>query len=153
MPETKLDSKYTVTINGKQFVQYAGLVDLAHQMGLRSMRTELIQIPTADNKAVCICRAEVEMQDGRVFTGIGDASPANVSPRLVPSLIRFAETRAKARALRDATNVGMVALEELDHDDDTMGRANANGGHGARPEAAPPPERPRRNAQDAAHRL
>ena len=58
------------------------------------------------------------MKDGRRFTGIGDASPANVSPRLVPSLIRFAETRAKARALRDATNVGMVALEELDHEEE-----------------------------------
>lgn len=113
-----LDAKYVVTINGKQFVQYAGLVDLAHKLGIRSVKTDLVQIPTADNKAVCICRAEVEMQDGKVFTGIGDASPANVSPRLVPALIRFAETRAKARALRDATNVGMVALEELDHEDD-----------------------------------
>jgi hypothetical protein len=124
-----LDTKYVVTINGKQFVQYAGLVDLAHKQGLRALRTEIIQIPTADNKAVCICRAEVEMQDGRIFTGIGDASPANVSPRLVPALIRFAETRAKARALRDATNVGMVALEELDHEEDSAPRRSA-GRHG-----------------------
>ncbi len=140
-----LDAKYVVTITGRQFVQYAGLVDLAHQQGLRAIRTELIQIPTADNKAVCICRAEVEMQDGRVFSGIGDASPANVSPRLVPALIRFAETRAKARALRDATNVGMVALEELDHDDES-GMGRSDGGRQARPGA--PAERTRRNALD-----
>ena len=140
-----LDAKYVVTITGRQFVQYAGLVDLAHQQGLRAIRTELVQIPTADNKAVCICRAEVEMQDGRVFSGIGDASPANVSPRLVPALIRFAETRAKARALRDATNVGMVALEELDHDDES-GIGRPDSGRQERPGA--PAERTRRNALD-----
>jgi hypothetical protein len=148
-----LDAKYVVTINGKQFVQYAGLVDLAHKMGLKSLRTDLVQIPTADNKAVCICRAEVEMKDGKVFTGIGDASPANVSPRLVPALIRFAETRAKARALRDATNVGMVALEELDHEEDLAPSrsAPANARHGGR-NTGDLDERPRRAQAESYNR-
>jgi hypothetical protein len=146
-----LDAKYVVTINGKQFVQYAGLVDLAHKIGIQSVKTDLIQIPTADNKAVCICRAEVEMKDGKVFTGIGDASPANVSPRLVPALIRFAETRAKARALRDATNVGMVALEELDHEEETMPvRQPSNARHGRN--TGDLEERPRRQAADGYNR-
>jgi hypothetical protein len=56
--------------------------------------------------------AEVETSKG-TFTGIGDASPSNVTRMIAPHLIRMAETRSKARALRDAVNVGVTALEEL----------------------------------------
>jgi hypothetical protein len=48
----------------------------------------------------------------KTFTGIGDASPANVSRNIAPHIIRQAETRAKARALRDAINAGAMSLED-----------------------------------------
>jgi hypothetical protein len=63
-------------------------------------------------------KATAEMEDGRRFSGIGDASPENVGRNIAPHLIRMAETRAKARALRDAVNVGATALEELSDGDD-----------------------------------
>jgi len=105
-------SEHIIDRQGKSFVLYAGLLDEAHQQGLKSIRTKLLQVPTADNAHVAICFAEVETERG-TFTGIGDASPENVSRLMVSHIIRFSETRAKARALRDAINVGMVALEEL----------------------------------------
>src|SRR5438105_1136962 len=98
---------------GRSFVLYAGLLAEAHDKGLKAIRTRLLQSPAPDNGDTTICAAEVELEDGRVFTGIGDATPQNVGRNIVPHAIRMAETRAKARALRDAINVGAVAVEEL----------------------------------------
>lgn len=105
--------EFLITRQGKQFVLYAGLLDEAHQRGLRSIDTELIQTPGPDNGEVAICKAIVTMEDGRTFSGIGDASPENVGRMIAPHTIRMAETRAKARALRDAINVSVTAFEEL----------------------------------------
>ena len=101
---------------GKRFVLYAGLLEEAHSRGLRSIETELLQVPAAENGDVAIVRAVVRMEEGK-FAGIGDASPQNVGRMIAPHLIRMAETRAKARALRDAINVGVTAFEELGGDE------------------------------------
>ncbi len=97
---------------GRRFVLYAGLLEEAHARGLRSIETELLQVPNLENGEVAIAKAVVRTEEGK-FSGIGDASPGNVSRAIVPHIIRMAETRAKARALRDAINVGVTALEEL----------------------------------------
>jgi hypothetical protein len=108
--------EYMIERQGKRFVLYAGLLEEAHSRGLRSIETELLQIPKSENGEVAIVRAVVRTEDGK-FTGIGDASPVNVNRTIVPHLIRMAETRAKARALRDAINVGVTAFEELGGED------------------------------------
>src|SRR5918911_2937030 len=105
--------EYMIERDGRRFVLYAGLLEEAHARGLRSIETELLQVPKAENGEVAIARAVVRTEEGK-FSGIGDASPGNVGRAIVPHLIRMAETRAKARALRDAINVGVTALEELD---------------------------------------
>ncbi|MDP8925683.1 MAG: hypothetical protein M3M97_01985 [Actinomycetota bacterium] len=110
--------EFMITRQGKQYVLFAGLLDEAHQKGLRSIDTDLVQVPTEENGNVAVVKATVEMEDGRNFSGIGDASPENVGRNIVPHIIRMAETRAKARALRDAVNVGATALEELSDSDD-----------------------------------
>jgi len=110
--------EFLITRQGKQYVLFQGLLDEAHSLGLRGIDTELIQIPDASNGNVAIVKATAEMEDERHFSGLGDASPENVGRNIAPHLIRMAETRAKARALRDAVNVGATALEELSDGDD-----------------------------------
>jgi hypothetical protein len=135
--------EFLIMRQGKQYVLFAGLLDEAHNRGLRGIDTELVQVPTAENGNVAVVKATVEMEDGRTFSGIGDASPENVGRNIVPHIIRMAETRAKARALRDAVNVGATALEELSDGDES----------GATPTSYPPPRNlqsvPQRNAPDS----
>ena len=108
--------EYMIERQGKRFVLYAGLLEEAHSRGLRSIETDLLQVPEDANGEVAIVRAVVRTEDGK-FTGIGDASPENVNRTIAPHVIRMAETRAKARALRDAINVGVTAFEELGGED------------------------------------
>jgi hypothetical protein len=112
--------EFIVERQGRSFVLYAGLLDLAHSQGLRAIRTRLVQVPSEENGQMAIASAEVETDRG-TFSGLGDASPANVSRAMLTCTIRLAETRAKARALRDAVNVGVVAFEELGEADEVTG--------------------------------
>jgi len=121
-------------VGSKEVVTYQGLLSKAHDEGLKSIKTTLIQNPSEDNGRVAIAHAEIETSRG-VFQGYGDASPGNVNPFIVPHLIRMAETRAKARALRDAVNVGVVSFEELDGDGFTPGASDLGSGATSAPRA------------------
>ncbi len=109
----RLDSRFITNVSGKEFVLYAGLLDLAHQKGIRKIHVEPEQFPTKENGNVAICKAVVESVNGEVFVEWGDADPSNVNRMISKHLLRMAATRAKARALRDFSNIGMTCLEEL----------------------------------------
>ena len=115
-----MKKQFLVNRAGKDFVLYAGLLDQAHAEGLKRITTKLLQAPTPENGQMAIVWAEVETAKG-VFSGLGDATPANVGKMVASHLLRMAETRSKARALRDAINVGTVALEELGESDGAEG--------------------------------
>jgi hypothetical protein len=119
--------EFMITRQGKQYVLFAGLLDEAHSLGLKGIDTDLIQIPDESNGNVAIVKATAEMDDERRFSGLGDASPENVGRNIAPHLIRMAETRAKARALRDAVNVGATAMEELSDGDDAPPASSPRG--------------------------
>lgn len=102
--------------NGVNIALYAGVLDEAHEKGLMSITVKLLQIPDEENNFVAICEASITMKDGRSFSDIGDASPANVSKPMQSATIRMAATRAKARALRDAINYGEAVFEEFSDD-------------------------------------
>ncbi len=126
-------------IGTKEVVTYQGLLSKAHEEGLTKIRTTLVQIPTDDNGRTAIAKAEVETSKGS-FEALGDASPENVNSFIVPHLIRMAETRAKARALRDAVNIGVVSFEELDGEQAATEPLGAGSGASSRT-----PARPNRN--------
>lgn len=112
-----IDPRFIVNLKGKDVPLYAGVLDAATKAGLKSLTTELIQIPHPDNGHCAIVKAQAEFEDGRVFVDYGDCSPANTSPQIASAAIRMASTRAKGRALRDAINCGMTLREELPDDD------------------------------------
>jgi hypothetical protein len=117
----KLEDAFIKQIDDKDFVLYAGLLDVAHQKNLISVEVELIQFPSDENKQTAICKATVKTLDGKIFSDIGDANPQNCNSKVAKHLIRLSSTRSKARALRDLNNIGMTALEELGDLNDVIG--------------------------------
>lgn len=111
--EASVKPEFVVNLRGKEFVLYAGVLDLAHQKGIRRLETEVVQLPSDQNGRECVVKATLELEGGQIFTDYGDANPTNVNRPIAQHLIRMASTRAKARVLRDATNIGLTALEEL----------------------------------------
>jgi predicted nucleic acid-binding Zn finger protein len=117
----RLDDRFMTNIKGKDFVLYAGVLDLATQNGLLKLEVELLQYPSKENGNEAICRAVAEGKSGHVFSDIGDANPNNCASMIAKHLIRMASTRAKGRCLRDMCNIGIACLEELADFDDVIG--------------------------------
>lgn len=107
--------RFHSTLKGKvrtmaeSVINYKSLLALAHEKGLDSILTEPLEV----REDFAFFRATVTMTGGKVFMGHAEATPANVKPAMRTCLPRLAETRAKARALRDAVNIGEVSAEEL----------------------------------------
>lgn len=113
----ELNKEFIIDLQGNKFVKYEGLLDMGHQIGIKDMRTEIIQFPDKENTFMAICQTKIITEDDRVFSDIGDASPSSVNSSVTAHLVRMASTRAKARTLRDLTNIGMTTVEELGGDD------------------------------------
>ena len=129
----KLDDRFITNIKGKDFVLYAGVLDLATQNGLLKLQVEILQFPNKENGNEAICRAVAELKTGEVFSDIGDANPNNCHELIVKHLIRMASTRAKARCLRDMCNISIACLDEIADFDDVLGsEANGNNHRGGK---------------------
>ena len=103
-----------ITLKGKDFVTYKGLLWVAHQHGLQSITTELVAYEAETNSAI----VKATVSGSRcTCTDYGDASPKNVGRAMINCIIRMASTRAKARALRDYLGIGICSLEELPETD------------------------------------
>lgn len=132
-----IDPKYIVSLRGRDYPLWAGVLDAATQAGLKSITTRVIQIPSSDNGQLAVVMATAVFDDGRVFEDVGDCSPQSTAPHLVAASLRLASTRAKGRCLRDAINVGQTMFEELPDLADVPADRRANQEQGTRPSDAP----------------
>ena len=101
--------QHVVLIQGRPFVKFAGLLQMAHERGLVSLTAAW----AFNESELSLAHAVATFQDGRRFEESGDATPANTNRKVAPHFRRVALTRAKARVLRDALGVELVAVEEL----------------------------------------
>jgi len=101
--------QHVVLIQGKPFVKFTGLLQMAHERGLVSLTADW----TYNDGELSLAHAVATFQDGRRFEEAGDATPANTNRKVAVHFRRVALTRAKARTLRDALGVDLVAVEEL----------------------------------------
>ena len=105
--------QHVVMIQGKPFVKFAGLLQMAHERGLVALTAAW----TFNDAELSLAHAVATFQDGRRFEESGDATPANTNRKVAVHFRRVALTRAKARVLRDALGIDLVAVEELGADE------------------------------------
>ena len=121
-------------------IPFKALLDKGHkEYGLAGVNTEILQFPAKENGMMAIFRAVVKNNKGQEYSGHGDADPNNTSEPIMKHLLRMAETRAIARALRWLTNEGETAIVEISGDEDESGPS--------RTQQTPPDEPP-----DSTHR-
>ena len=88
-PEVRIDKKFVMLQQGRDFVLSDGLLDGLHQLsgGYFDVDTKIEQLPTGENGQTCVVSATVTVfhpEEGRVLrraSDIGDASPASVGRR------------------------------------------------------------------------
>jgi hypothetical protein len=83
---------------------------MAHNRGLVNLSAHFISV-TPD---LALAEATAEFADGKIFMECADATPGNVGPTVRAHYPRIALTRAKARCLRDALNISVCSVEEME---------------------------------------
>jgi hypothetical protein len=106
-------SRAIISLQGREYVTFRGLLYVAHESGLESIDVELVSWDAETRSA--ICRATVKGARG-TFSDIGDASPANVNKMIANACLRMSSTRSQSRALRSYLGIGITSVEELPGD-------------------------------------
>src|SRR5262249_11813143 len=88
-------SRWTKRIHGKDFIQYEGLLVMAHEQGLQELAAEFISV----TPELALAAAHAFFADGRKFWEAADATPSNVNANVKAHYARCALTRPKPRPL------------------------------------------------------
>src|SRR5439155_23661399 len=70
--------QHVVMIQGRPFVKFAGLLQMAHERGLVSLTADW----TYNDGELSLAHAVATFQDGRRFEEAGDATPANTNRKV-----------------------------------------------------------------------
>ncbi len=136
-------------VDTAEAVNYWGLLSLAHEEKLKRVNTQHVQLPNQQNGMTAVFWAEVETKRG-TFKKHGDANPKNANARMQKHLIPLAETRAIARAFRDALDIGLVCAEELDVELDSDDLKRKLAASKTPRDGHQPPESPKKDPPPAA---
>lgn len=102
---------YMITqVDGKPSLNKRGVSVLAYHYGITVKEKTTVVYPHETDFETAVIEIIVEGQDGRVFTGSGEA---HVDETPKHQLLRMAETRAYKRAVIFATGTGIVGYQEL----------------------------------------
>jgi hypothetical protein len=103
--------------DGKEMrvVYLRGLQRLAQEAGIVRSRCQFNFIPKDQTGSVGIMQAvyEAEFSDGTIWVGTADCNSANTSGKFMAYPTAVAESRAEARCLRKALNIGIMSSEEV----------------------------------------
>ena len=115
-----IKEEFIKILNDVDCVLYAGLLDLAHREGIPDSKRKFLGFDRPEvfkldlEKKECVVIATARFENDFKVSAIGHTSSTNIGgDPFTEHFIVIAETRAKARALRDALNIPLVSKEEL----------------------------------------
>jgi len=109
-PLTWMPNDFTDQIDGTVAINRKGYEVMAHHYGIGT-NTRCVVGPEETDFEFCRCRCIAETKDGTQYTAHGSAHVKRGDDAEL--LVEMADTRARKRAIAQATGVGMVAVEEL----------------------------------------
>jgi len=109
-PISWMPSQFTDSIEGVQVINRQGYEVMAHHYGI-STESECLVGPEENDFTFCRVVATATKPDGETYTAHGSAHVDRGDDSYL--LLEMADTRARKRALAQATGTGMLAVEEL----------------------------------------
>lgn len=112
-PMSWMPSDFTDTIEGTEAINRKGYEVMAHHYGIGTSSNCLVG-PEETDFDFCRVEATATTEDGVEYTAHGSAHVDRGDDSYL--LLEMADTRARKRAIAQATGVGMVAVEELQNE-------------------------------------